>query len=125
MDGAVERSGSLGQAKDLAEGAGEPVLLNGKKDFERRPHLNANERQVLSFLASEGFTWDFGYSGFARIMDDTKLERKAVRRACRSLARKGLAEYGRGLWNDDGEPAGSGYCATRTGVTLAETWMPA
>ena len=80
--------------------------------------LSDNETHVLSILGSGSY--DFGYFCFAaveqRLADKgIKLDRKAIRRACRSLARKGLAEYGKGLWSDDGEPAGSGYCAKRAG----------
>lgn len=39
---------------------------------------------------------------------------REVRRIVRCLARKGLAEYWRGLWSDDG-PAGGGYCITPAG----------
>lgn len=77
-------------------------------------NLNANEQIVLSFLnehySSEG--WCFS---FRPIAAETGLDRQRVRRACRSLARKGLTEYVRGLWSDSGEPAGSGYCCTKAG----------
>lgn len=43
-----------------------------------------------------------------------RLNAMEVRLGCRSLARKGLAEFGKGLWDDEG-PAGSGYCATKQG----------
>lgn len=59
---------------------------------------------------------DFCFVGFAGLAADTGLERSAVRRSCRFLARKGLAKFGHGLWTEDGEPAGSGYCATEAGV---------
>ncbi len=79
--------------------------------------LNADERVVLGALADIGS--DFGYLSFAGILARSELkDRKRIRRACRSLARKGLAEYGRALWNDDG-PAGSGYCATKAGEAIA------
>lgn len=78
--------------------------------------LNENERKVLGELPP----WDDSYVSFAYLSSNTGLDRKAVRRACRSLARKGLAEYGRGLWNDEG-PAGSGYCATKAGVAATDT----
>jgi hypothetical protein len=67
--------------------------------------------KVLEALHDE--TGDYCYRSFASISRDTGLDRKAVRRACRFLARKGLAVYGRGLWTDEGEPAGSGYAATK------------
>ncbi len=75
--------------------------------------LNTIERQVLGFLTE---TWgdDGGYWSFAGICSNLQLERKQVRRACRSLARKGLAEYLRAGWSDEG-PAGAGYGSTRAG----------
>lgn len=47
----------------------------------------------------------------------TRKENK-VRIYVRSLARKGLAEYVRGLFTEDGEVAGSGYSATYEGALL-------
>jgi hypothetical protein len=49
-----------------------------------------------------------------------KVLRTAVRRACRSLARKGLAEYHKGLWTMDGVPGGAGYAATMAGADLLQ-----
>lgn len=45
---------------------------------------------------------------------------REVRRITRHLARKGLAEYWRGLSTDEGEFAGAGYCVTPEGRALAE-----
>jgi hypothetical protein len=73
------------------------------------------ERKVLAFLAAD-LADDFGYYRFSSISAETRLNRKQVRRACRALKRKGFAEYGRGLWTEDGEPAGSGYRATKSGA---------
>lgn len=81
--------------------------------------MNDIERKVLAFLADNGSEY-FGYSGFAPIVADTRLDRKQVRRACRSLARKGLAQFGSALWTEDGEPAGSGYCITTAGIKATE-----
>ena len=83
--------------------------------------LNENEKKVLMRLCCCPDDPDYGgrfYANFAGIMQDTKLDRKAVRRACRSLARKGLSEYGKGLCTEDGELAGSGYRATQAGADL-------
>lgn len=81
--------------------------------------LNDAEQRVLRAMAdSYGECEDFCFRGFAGLTTETGLDRKVVRRAARSLARKGLAEYGRGLWNEDGEPAGSGYACTRAGRAL-------
>ena len=76
--------------------------------------MNPAEQKVMEFLA-EHAGHDECCWNFAGICEETGLERKVVRRACRSLARKGLAEFHKGLWNDDGKPAGAGYCASRSG----------
>ena len=78
--------------------------------------LNDNERKVLAALNynEDGIC----FSGFAFLMEETGLDRKAVRRSCRSLKRKGLAQFASGLWNEDGEPRGSGYAATKEGVEV-------
>ena len=55
---------------------------------------------------------------FAPIMSATELDRKTVRRNIRRLARKGYAEYFRGLCTDKGELAGAGYCITKAGRKL-------
>lgn len=80
--------------------------------------LNDNERKVLEALiqvAGEGCLSFAGVSERVEINHDELMDRAIIRRACRSLARKGLAEFHRGLWSDDGEPAGSGYGATKAG----------
>ena len=61
---------------------------------------------------------------FRPLMDRTELDRKTVRRNIRALARKGLAEYFRGLWTEDGDPAGAGYCITVAGQRLADKDAP-
>lgn len=72
--------------------------------------LNDREGAVLACLkdAHDGMG-GFSYLAFAPIQAETGLTRKDVRRACRSLTRKGLAEFGSGLWTEVGYPAGSGY----------------
>ena len=80
--------------------------------------LNENERKVLRALVRLG--WPEGnYANFRMLTRSTKLRRAEVRLACRSLARKGLAKYGSGLWCEDtDQPAGSGYSATAAGSKL-------
>lgn len=77
-----------------------------------------NEIKVLALLASGGE--DFGVMSFAGIARYVRLARKDIRRACRSLKRKGLAEFYRGCWTEDGEPFGSGYGATKAGREAAD-----
>jgi hypothetical protein len=76
--------------------------------------LNANEAKVLTYLA-ECVQEDM-CSHFKPIVNHTGLDRRVVRLACRSLARKGLAQYAKGLWTDDGELAGAGYGPTKAGM---------
>ena len=57
---------------------------------------------------------------FAPVMGHTGLDRRTVRRCIRRLARKGLAEFHNGLWNEDGEMAGAGYCITPGGISEYE-----
>lgn len=78
-------------------------------------NLNEAERKVLAFLADQ-YSDDYGYYGFNGIKQHVKLDRRVIRLACRSLKRKGLTEFKAGLWNDEGEVAGSGYSATKAGV---------
>jgi len=74
--------------------------------------MNDNELKVLTFLAED----DEMCFPFKAIK--VGLDVKAVRRACRSLARKGLTECIHGLFDDDGFVAGSGYACTREGKEL-------
>jgi len=78
--------------------------------------INATEQKVLSFLADE-YSDDYGIHCFASIMSGAGVaDRKAVRRACRSLARKGLTRFVQCCWTDEGDPRGAGYGATKDGV---------
>lgn len=84
--------------------------------------LLPDHAKVLAFLA-ENSSEDACFP-FAPISDETGLDRKRVKFICRSLRRKGLAEFYRGLWTDEGEPGGAGYCVTRAGRTLAAESSP-
>ncbi|KKM23554.1 hypothetical protein LCGC14_1614060 [marine sediment metagenome] len=62
---------------------------------------------------------------FIPIQDLTGYDRRTVRRHVRALARKGLAEYHRGLCDDEGKPAGAGYCITQAGIEAIEALIKA
>jgi hypothetical protein len=81
--------------------------------------ISERERRCLDELV-EYFESDMNCLYFKYIASETKLTESQVRRAVRSLARKGLAEYVRGLFDDDGQVAGSGYCATFQGALLVK-----
>lgn len=69
---------------------------------------------VLKFLA-ENTNRDECFLPFAPICEGTGLDRKRVQFICRALRRKGHAEFSAGLWDDDGQPVGAGYCITNAG----------
>lgn len=84
--------------------------------------MNDDEKKVLAILAGNYRGGDeFLFFDFSSLGSETNLDRKLVRRACRSLTRRGYARFASGLWTEDGEPAGSGYGATRDGLKAAET----
>lgn len=83
--------------------------------------MSPNERKVLKALAEAYSDYeDFCFLSFAGIASRSDIDPKKIRRSVRSLARKGLAQYGRGLWTDDGEVAGSGYACTKAGALAIE-----
>ena len=69
--------------------------------------------KCLGKVTCEFFDWT--YVPFSYITKRTRQPRKAVRRHCRALKRKGLAQYARGLFNEDGEVCGAGYSITHEG----------
>ena len=81
--------------------------------------ISERERKVLIDLAEV-----YGDEADCRFMkyigERTDLEYSQVRRSVRSLARKGYAEFVRGLFNDEGMVAGSGYRATKEGALLVK-----
>jgi len=76
--------------------------------------VEKDHEKVLEFLA-ERSSPEACYP-FAPICRDTGLDRNRVRFICRLFRRKGWAEFYSGLWNDDGQPAGAGYCITPQGM---------
>ena len=90
------------------------------KEETKKLNLNENETKVLTYLREESMPDGEYCLPFDWISDGTTLDRKAVRRACRSLARKGLAGFYRGLMDDDGKVAGSGYSITFAGEDFVD-----
>lgn len=78
------------------------------------------ENTVLYIMeSSQNSFWD-GRENQAFYLDflvqQTGLHRDVVRGVCRSLTDQGLAFYMKGLWSEDGMPAGSGYGITDKGA---------
>lgn len=87
----------------------------------RKIGVTPHEAKVLHALAYfGGEDSECGFVGFKPLAAETGLDRRTVRLACRSLSRKGFAKFARGLWTDEGEPAGAGYAATLAGMAKAE-----
>jgi hypothetical protein len=78
------------------------------------PNLNEEEIRALECLSNH-YHSEGNCLYFRTIAEYAGIEPKRVRRIVRSLARKGYAEFVRGLFDDDGQAAGSGYCCTRAG----------
>ena len=81
--------------------------------------ISEREKKCLTHLLTL-YNSDQDCTYFRYVAKDTGLEEKQVKRAVRSLARKGLAEYVRGLFDEDGFVAGSGYRATELGRKLGD-----
>jgi hypothetical protein len=81
--------------------------------------MNAEERAILIAL-SENCDPYFSYYGFEFLMKKTGLPKEWVRLACQCLRQRGYAEFMAGLWNEGGEPRGSGYTITRKGIAAME-----
>ena len=76
-----------------------------------------NELKILTYLAKE---LSYGYATyFKTIARNTRISQREVRLACRSMARKGWTEYMKGLFDEEGYTAGSGYGITEEGVCKA------
>lgn len=86
--------------------------------------INDNERACLMALASE-YDSDMNCLYMREVARRTGLDEKLVRRSVRSLGRKGLALYVRGLFNEDGQVAGSGYQASREGWEMVSADLEA
>lgn len=79
--------------------------------------LTTDECLILSVLAGNYYSEDnwlaFSFRALSR-QTGGHLDQNRIRAACHGLAERGLARFERGLWTEDGEPAGSGYRATLT-----------
>lgn len=105
--------------KNLAEGLAE--RLTAKQEPQPKVvirKVNEKERKILEKLADEWHPDEWHAYSFKSLAKQTEMDVKDVRRACRSLARKGLAVYERVLVDMDGIPAGAGYRASEEGAAL-------
>ena len=76
--------------------------------------MTENEKKVLYAFVSV-YDEDY-YMNFKSIANAGEIDYRLVRRTVRAMARKGLTEFGKGLWTEDGEMAGAGYRLTKKGI---------
>lgn len=76
--------------------------------------LNEQEYATLKAL-SESEEWCYAYD---YLEGETGLERKWLKPIIAKLRKLGYVEYWRGLMDDDGNVAGSGFCRSRAGNEL-------
>ncbi|CAB4142840.1 hypothetical protein UFOVP452_44 [uncultured Caudovirales phage] len=88
--------------------------------------LSRRERAVLMDMHHLGAREEWAvYFRTLVAPEDHGGDPREVRCVVRRLARKGLAKHMRGLMNEDGFVAGSGYCLTAAGVKRAITEIAA
>lgn len=78
--------------------------------------------EAQAFKAWEECSEDFSVIGFQAVSQRTGLDLTKVRRAVRGLGRKGLLQFYRMSWTDDGTPNGAGYGLTKAGVDLRDSF---
>lgn len=89
---------------------------------EKKAKVSERELLCLKALATIDFENEDGHCSYFRaIAKLSGLPEDQTRKAVRSLVRKGLAEYHRGLFDDDAMVAGSGHCISREGKRYMET----
>lgn len=92
-------------------------MNNERKLFTEEPKISDLQRRVLAVLG-EYFSCEANCVYIRYIAKEAGVDYRQARIAVRALARKGLAEYVRGLFHEDGTAAGSGYCATLAGALI-------
>ena len=78
--------------------------------------LRGYEKQA--FTAWADLDKDFSVLSFKRVSQVSGVEEHRIRRAVRGLARKGLVEFHRCCWDEDGEMRGAGYGLTTAGAAI-------
>lgn len=78
--------------------------------------ISVLERPILAALmAVPEVGWCRSLRGVEQF---TGIPREVCRALIRGLIDDGLAEYHKGLWSEDGEPAGAGYSITPKGARM-------
>ncbi len=74
------------------------------------------DHHVLQYMADYDCHTDFDWVALhLHCFTNEWITKDMARAICRSLRDRGYARFERGLWNEDGEPAGAGYRITKKG----------
>lgn len=102
-------------------GPGMDIVLTAKRLKEASKHYETMKRHVkvlACFVEARDAYSDFYFRSFKSIAKELHCEISEIRRSARYLARRGLAEYQKGLFWKNGSVAGSGYAATSAGSAV-------
>lgn len=77
--------------------------------------MNLTKMERLILKAWDETSEDFDFLPFSYVEQKTGFSRRTVKLIVRRLSKKGVTQFGKGLFNDDGEVAGSGYGLTDFG----------
>lgn len=86
-----------------------------------RAALAAIDLHILETLARTWAEVGEEYALPFRCLVTHEIDLETVRASCRRLRENGHVRFMRGLWTEDGEPAGSGYTITREGRKYLNT----
>jgi hypothetical protein len=81
--------------------------------------LTVLRRGILEAL-SDASDWDLCLNLYG-LSSRLGLPRETIRGLVADMRSDGLVRYERGLWTEDGQPAGAGYSITEAGIALLAT----
>ena len=79
------------------------------------------DRHVLQYMHECSGTHFDEFYFYIRFFENDWITHEMARAICRSLTDRGYCVWRRGLFNEDGEVAGSGYGITPKGIAYLET----
>ena len=87
-------------------------MSNGSDKWASMYHFNKLENEILKAIDAE----NGNFIGFKALSKNLGIPYEVVAGFVRNLKERGYVHYARGLMNDDGQLAGSGYAFTTQGL---------
>jgi hypothetical protein len=109
------RSGAAAPSGHQPSASAVPASQSGVPNAVRLTELEQKALVALAEGRDAYAPWGHACYSFKAIAAIGGIETHLVRRAVRRLARRGLAEFHKGLWSEDGEPRGAGYGLSKAG----------